>query len=36
MRFEQRGHMGPDEYEYAKSGWGGFFARLDERLAAVE
>jgi uncharacterized protein YndB with AHSA1/START domain len=33
MHFEQRGHMGPDEYDYAKSGWGAFFARLDERLA---
>jgi uncharacterized protein YndB with AHSA1/START domain len=34
MHFEQRGHMRPDEYERSKSGWGGFFARLDERLAA--
>jgi uncharacterized protein YndB with AHSA1/START domain len=33
MRFEQRGHMRPDEYEHTKSGWGGFFDRLDERLA---
>jgi uncharacterized protein YndB with AHSA1/START domain len=34
MRFEQRGHMHPDEYEQAKNGWGTFFARIDERLAA--
>ena len=33
MRFEQRGHMRPDEYDYTKQGWGSFFARLDERLA---
>jgi uncharacterized protein YndB with AHSA1/START domain len=33
MHFEQRGHMGPDQYERTKKGWGGFFARLDERLA---
>jgi len=33
MRFEQRGHMRPDEYERAKQGWGTFFARIDERLA---
>ena len=33
MHFEQRGHMRPDEYDYAKSGWGSFFSRLDERLA---
>jgi uncharacterized protein YndB with AHSA1/START domain len=35
MHFEQRGHMQPDEYDYAKSGWGSFFSRLDERLAAT-
>lgn len=34
MHFEQRGHQQPDEYERAKRGWGAFFARLDERLAA--
>jgi uncharacterized protein YndB with AHSA1/START domain len=34
MRFEQRGHMRPGEYERAKNGWGSFFARIDERLAA--
>jgi uncharacterized protein YndB with AHSA1/START domain len=33
MRLEQRGQMRPDEYDFAKSGWGAFFARLDERLA---
>jgi uncharacterized protein YndB with AHSA1/START domain len=33
MRFEQRGHMHPDEYDRAKQGWGTFFARIDERLA---
>jgi uncharacterized protein YndB with AHSA1/START domain len=32
MRFEQRGHMGPDAYERTRSGWGGFFDRIDERL----
>ncbi|MBV9838490.1 MAG: SRPBCC domain-containing protein [Solirubrobacterales bacterium] len=35
MHFEQRGHMRPDEYDHAKSGWGAFFARLDERLAGA-
>lgn len=33
MHFEQRGHMRPDEYDSAKSGWDTFFTRLDERLA---
>ena len=33
MRFEQRGHKRPDEYDRTKQGWGVFFARLDERLA---
>jgi uncharacterized protein YndB with AHSA1/START domain len=33
MRFEQRGHMRPDEYESTQHGWGAFFARLDERLS---
>jgi uncharacterized protein YndB with AHSA1/START domain len=32
MRMEQRGHMGPEDYEHAKAGWGGFFDRIDERL----
>ena len=34
MHFEQRGHRPPEEYEHTKRGWGAFFARLDERLAA--
>src|SRR5919197_5740243 len=34
MRFEQRGHLRPDEYDGAKKGWDTFFARIDERLAA--
>jgi uncharacterized protein YndB with AHSA1/START domain len=34
MQFEQRGHMGPEQYEAAKTGWGGFFDRVTERLAA--
>ena len=33
MRFEQRGHRRPDEYDYTKQGWDVFFARLDARLA---
>jgi uncharacterized protein YndB with AHSA1/START domain len=33
MHFEQRGFMGPQQYEAAKRGWGGFFDRMDERLA---
>ena len=33
MHFEQRGHHPPERYEHTKAGWGGFFARLDERLA---
>jgi uncharacterized protein YndB with AHSA1/START domain len=34
MRFEQRGHMRPEGYDGARKGWGTFFARIDERLAA--
>jgi uncharacterized protein YndB with AHSA1/START domain len=34
MSVQQRGHMRPDEYERAKQGWGTFFARMQERLAA--
>jgi uncharacterized protein YndB with AHSA1/START domain len=34
MRVEQRGDMTPESYERAKAGWGGFFDRMDERLAA--
>ena len=33
MRFEQRGHMRPEEYERAEAGWGTFFDRIAERLA---
>ncbi len=33
MRFEQRGHLQPDEYDRARNGWGTFFTRIDERLA---
>ena len=33
MVMEQRGdHMPPEAYEAAKTGWGGFFDRMDERL----
>jgi uncharacterized protein YndB with AHSA1/START domain len=34
MHFEQRGHMTPSQYDRAKEGWGAFFDRIDERLAA--
>jgi uncharacterized protein YndB with AHSA1/START domain len=34
MRFRQTGHMSPEEYERAGSGWSTFFDRLAERLAA--
>jgi uncharacterized protein YndB with AHSA1/START domain len=34
MRFEQiGGHMSKEAYERAAQGWGGFFDRVDERLA---
>jgi uncharacterized protein YndB with AHSA1/START domain len=33
MQFEQRGHMRPEQYDAAKSGWTGFFDRVAERLA---
>jgi uncharacterized protein YndB with AHSA1/START domain len=33
MHFQQRGTMRPDQYRAAESGWGGFFDRIDERLA---
>jgi uncharacterized protein YndB with AHSA1/START domain len=33
MRFEQRGHMRPEQYDRAKQGWGTFFDRIAERLA---
>jgi uncharacterized protein YndB with AHSA1/START domain len=32
MLFEQRGHLGPEQYERAKQGWGTFFDRIAERL----
>lgn len=35
MRFEQRGHLSPEQYEYARQGWGGFFDRIAERLAGA-
>jgi uncharacterized protein YndB with AHSA1/START domain len=34
MYFEQRGYLEPEFYETTKRGWGGFFDRVDERLAA--
>jgi uncharacterized protein YndB with AHSA1/START domain len=34
MRFQQHGRMTPEQYGYAETGWGGFFDRMDERLAA--
>jgi uncharacterized protein YndB with AHSA1/START domain len=35
MLFEQSGgHMPPESYERAATGWGVFFDRVDERLAA--
>jgi uncharacterized protein YndB with AHSA1/START domain len=33
MLFEQRGHLRPEDYERTKTGWGGFFDRMAERLA---
>ena len=35
MLFEQRGSMSPAQYERATEGWGGFFDRMDERLATA-
>jgi len=36
MVMEQTGgHMTPEGYERAKQGWGGFFDRMAERLAAA-
>jgi uncharacterized protein YndB with AHSA1/START domain len=34
MLFEQRGRMRPEEYDRAAQGWGSFFDRIAERLAA--
>jgi uncharacterized protein YndB with AHSA1/START domain len=35
MRMEQRGYLSPDQYDRAKEGWGSFFDRMAERLAAA-
>jgi hypothetical protein len=35
MLFEQRGSMSPEQYERATDGWGGFFDRMDDRLATA-
>ena len=32
MRYEQRGHMRPEDYERTGQGWGTFFDRVAERL----
>jgi hypothetical protein len=32
MHLRQVGRMRPAAYEHAKSGWGGFFDRMTERL----
>jgi uncharacterized protein YndB with AHSA1/START domain len=34
MHFEQRDDQAPQEQERARSGWGKFFDRLDERLVS--
>jgi uncharacterized protein YndB with AHSA1/START domain len=34
MLVEQHGHMRPEDYDAAQSGWGVFFDRIAERLAA--
>ena len=33
MLMEQRGDMTPEGFERAKQGWGGFFDRVEARLA---
>jgi uncharacterized protein YndB with AHSA1/START domain len=33
MRFEQRGHMSPEQYEAAGRGWSTFFDRMAHHLA---
>jgi uncharacterized protein YndB with AHSA1/START domain len=33
MLFEQRGYLSPEQYEYTKQGWSGFFDRMEQRLA---
>jgi uncharacterized protein YndB with AHSA1/START domain len=35
MRFQQTGHMRPEQYDRTAKGWGKFFDRIDERLAAA-
>jgi len=35
MRFEQRGQMPPDAYQYTERGWGAFFDRVAERLVTT-
>ena len=35
MRFEQRGPLPPEQVPAARDGWGRFFDRVDERLAAT-
>jgi uncharacterized protein YndB with AHSA1/START domain len=35
MRFEQRGPLPPEQVQAARDGWGRFFDRVDERLAAT-
>jgi uncharacterized protein YndB with AHSA1/START domain len=35
MRFEQRGQLSAEHYERAEQGWGVFFDRIAERLAAA-
>jgi uncharacterized protein YndB with AHSA1/START domain len=35
MRLQQRGRMTPDQYKRAEEGWGKFFDRIDQRLAAA-
>jgi uncharacterized protein YndB with AHSA1/START domain len=34
MRLQQRGGLTPEGYERAGKGWGGFFDRMEERLAS--
>lgn len=33
MRFEQRGHLSPEQYERTEQGWSSFLDRISERLA---
>jgi uncharacterized protein YndB with AHSA1/START domain len=34
MDFEQRGYLTPEQYEFTKQGWAGFFDRIEQRLAS--